>query len=208
MFTTVSIIILVSVLFVLKELLRSKNKKNSKRSSWGPPLREQTIQKPSPNIRDKGDQLKIVSSESVEFSTRKLMGFHEYKVFNLIEKEIIPDFKYCRVFAQVSLGEILDSSYNLARRCINSKRVDILIIDGSGNPLLAVEYQGSGHYKSDAALRDAVKKEALRKAGVGYIEVTPEHTNDDIKYIVRRSLEGRVVVKNNTEQKPVEQFSV
>lgn len=208
MFTTISIFILLGVCFVVKEFLRSNKKKYSTKSSWNPPLREKTIQKPSLNIRDKGDQLKIVSSENVEFSTKKLMGFNEYKVFNLIEKEIIPDFKYCRVFAQVSLGEILDSGYDLARRCINSKRLDILIIDGSGNPLLAVEYQGTGHYKSDAALRDAVKKEALRKAGVGYIEVTPEHTNDDIKYIVRRSLEDRVAVKNNTEQKPVEQFSV
>jgi hypothetical protein len=37
---------------------------------------------------------------------------------------------------------------------------------------------GGGHYQGAAAARDAVKKEALRKAGVRYIEVTSEHGTD------------------------------
>ena len=41
-----------------------------------------------------------------------------------------------------------------------------------------IEYQGSGHHLSGgaAAARDAVKKEALRKAGIGYHEVVAGHT--------------------------------
>lgn len=41
----------------------------------------------------------------------------------------------------------------------------------------ALEYQGSGHHIGNfAAARDAVKKEALRKAGIGYHEVVAGHT--------------------------------
>ena len=40
----------------------------------------------------------------------------------------------------------------------------------------AIEYQGSGHHQGTAAARDVVKKEALRKVGIGYYEVVAGHT--------------------------------
>lgn len=44
-------------------------------------------------------------------------------------------------------------------------------------PKLPESYQGSGHHAGEcAAARDAVKKEALRKAGIGYHEVVAGHT--------------------------------
>ena len=76
-----------------------------------------------------------------------------------------------QVMAQVSLGEILSSKDEDAYLCINSKRVDLLIVDEESRPLHAIEYQGSGHHQGTAAARDAVKKEALRRAGIGYVEV-------------------------------------
>lgn len=82
--------------------------------------------------------------------------------------------------AQVSLGEVLSSSDPRAYAAINSKRVDMLIITSRGVPIAAIEYQGEGHYQGSAAARDAVKKEALRKAGVRYIEMTPEHSPSDL----------------------------
>lgn len=72
-----------------------------------------------------------------------------------------------------TFGEILASPDQDAFRSINSKRIDILIVDRAGWPVVAVEYQGSGHYQGTAAIRDAVKKEALLKAGVRYVEVLP-----------------------------------
>jgi hypothetical protein len=81
-----------------------------------------------------------------------------------------------RVMAQVSLGEILRSKDAEAYGCINSKRVDMLIVDENRRPRHAIEYQGKGHYQGTAAARDAVKKEALRKAGIGYHEVVAGKT--------------------------------
>ena len=46
--------------------------------------------------------------------------------------------------------------------------------------------QGHGHYQGTAAARDAVKKEALRKAGVRYIEVTPESGTEDMAREISR----------------------
>ena len=83
------------------------------------------------------------------------------------------DLKW-RVMAQVRLGEILYSPDARAYSAINGKRVDLLIVSRGGDPIAAIEYQGHGRYQGTAAARDAVKKEAVRKAGVRYIEVTPE----------------------------------
>ena len=78
--------------------------------------------------------------------------------------------------AQVSLGEILRSKDADAYRCINSKRVDLLLVDGDCQPRHAIEYQGGAHHQGTAAARDAVKREALRRAGIGYHEVTAGQT--------------------------------
>ena len=62
----------------------------------------------------------------------------------------------------------------------------LLIVSSAGEPLAAIEYQGSGHYQGTAPARDAVKKEALRRAGVRYIEVTPDHGAEDVAREIER----------------------
>jgi hypothetical protein len=88
--------------------------------------------------------------------------------------------------AQVSLGEILTSPSELAFRAINSKRVDLLLINMAGYPVHAIEYQGSGHHLGPAATRDAIKREALRKAGVGYVEIKPGDTPAEVRRLLLR----------------------
>lgn len=122
---------------------------------------------------DATEQLRTVMSAT--FKPRRLMSADEARVFKVAEAVVQRlDLKW-RVMAQVSLGEVLSSSDSAAYAAVNSKRVDILVISASGHPVAAIEYQGSGHYLGTAAARDAVKKEALRRAGVAYIEVTPGH---------------------------------
>jgi hypothetical protein len=89
--------------------------------------------------------------------------------------------------AQVSLGEVLQSGDIAAYRCINSKRVDMLLVDAECRPLHAIQYQGGAHHKDTAAARDAVKKEALRRAGIGYVEVVAgDHTPAELRRIVEK----------------------
>jgi hypothetical protein len=122
------------------------------------------------------------------FEKRRVLELSEYRVFKIVENEIAVQCAGYRVFAQTSLGEILKSNNQDAFRSINSKRVDVLVVDRGGWPFLAVEYQGRSHYQGTAAARDAVKKEALRKAGVRYMEFCATDTDDQIRSRLREHL--------------------
>jgi hypothetical protein len=150
----------------------------------------------SPDLADVGQQLNAVMAGS--FERKRVLNSSEYRVFAIVEDEIAAQRAGYRVFAQTSLGEILRSSEQDAFRSINSKRVDILVVDRGGWPILAIEYQGNGHYQGTAAARDAVKKEALRKAGVRYMECCEADTNDQIKCRLREHLVGTVAALSTT----------
>lgn len=140
---------------------------------------------------DPAEQLRTVIGAN--FKKRRLLSKSEARVLYAAERAISEARLPWRVMAQVSLGEVLSSPDTRAYAAINSKRVDILIISNSGAPIAAIEYQGTGHYQGSAAVRDAVKKEALRKAGVRYIEVTPEHNLDELaREIVRIAMMEQV----------------
>ena len=138
------------------------------------------------DIRDVGQQIQAVMA--AKFEKRRLMNDPEYRLFRLIEEEALAERRGHRVFAQANLGEILASPDRRAFASINSKRVDILIVDGGGWPVAAVEYQGKGHYQGTAAARDAVKKEALRKAGVRYVEVCAGDRPDQVRARLREQM--------------------
>lgn len=135
-------------------------------------------------VIDPFQQLRIAMGAS--FAKRRLLSKREVRILYAAERAIAAARLRWRVMAQVSLGEVLSSPDPRAYSTINSKRVDLLIISSRGEPLAAVEYQGSGHWRGTASARDAVKKEALRKAGVAYIEVTPEHNDDDLEREILR----------------------
>lgn len=137
---------------------------------------------------DRSAQLREV--ECAQFTARKLLNVGETRVFAALEAACAAEQLDWRVMAQVSLGEILASPSKFAYHAINAKRVDLLLVARDGSPIAAVEYQGSGHHLGPAATRDAIKKEALRKAGIGYLEVFGDDTPEDVHAIVRK-LAGR-----------------
>jgi hypothetical protein len=130
---------------------------------WGPPKRFHAA-----------DQLRIVMG--ADFTSQALLNKGEARVFKDLDRMVISCNPGWQVMAQVSLGEILSCDDRDAYGCINSKRVDLLLVDEDCEPRHAIEYQGGGHYQGDAAVRDAVKKEALQRAGIGYHEVLAGHT--------------------------------
>lgn len=123
---------------------------------------------PSGN-RDVAEQLRVVTSAT--FRAQPLLNKSEARLFKELDRMVIGRNPGWQVMAQVSLGEILWSENKDAFLCINSKRVDLLLVDEECRARHAIEYQGGGHHQGMAAVRDAVKKEALRKAGIGYHEV-------------------------------------
>jgi Protein of unknown function (DUF2726) len=138
------------------------------------------------DLHDVAQQLHAVMGAS--FQKQRLLSNSEFRVFRVVEAEVTAARRGYRVFAQTSLGEVLRSPSDEAFRSINSKRVDILIVDQGGWPVVAVEHQGAGHHQGTAAARDAVKKEALRKAGVRYVEVSETDSDEQIRSRVRENL--------------------
>lgn len=181
----------------LERLLARISRKQKRRKTW------RNRQEPTPapsalpiSITDPAEQLRVVAGAA--FTKQALLNKQEARVLYAAERAVAESGLRWRVMAQVSLGEILRSENRRAFAAINSKRVDLLVISQSGEPLAAIEYQGSGHYQNTASIRDAVKKEALRKAGIRYIEVMGKHTADD----VRREI-GRLAFAETKNPSPV-----
>jgi hypothetical protein len=128
----------------------------------------------APKQPDAADQLRIVMAAN--FTIQPLLNRSEARVFKELDRIVISCNPTWQVMAQVSLGEILRCKDVNAYSCINSKRVDLLLMDEACQPRHAIEYQGGAHHQGTAAARDAVKKEALRRAGIGYHEVVAGHT--------------------------------
>ncbi len=145
-----------------------------------------------PKQIDAADQLRIVMSST--FTIQPLLNKSEARVFKELDRIVIGCNPAWQVMAQVSLGEILRSKDADAYRCINSKRVDLLLVDGNCRPRHAIEYQGGAHYRNAAAARDAVKKEALRRAGIGYNEVVAGQTTpSELRRLVEKLVDKPAV---------------
>ena len=133
---------------------------------------------------DAADQLRVVMQAA--FERQKLLSRDEARVFLQVERAVAQAGLRWRTMAQVSLGEVLKTADRRAYSTINSKRVDILLISSSGDPIAAIEYQGSGHHLGTAAARDAVKREALRRAGVAFVEIAPDYSPEDVTREIER----------------------
>ncbi|MBB4207108.1 DUF2726 domain-containing protein [Roseinatronobacter bogoriensis] len=161
-------------------------------------LRRKRRRRREPSRRNMRDpKLQLDSVAQVGFVKTQLMNKGENRVFELLERTVARTNFGGRVMAQVCLGEFVapDPEADAARReeafvSINSKRVDFLIIDENGEAVLAVEVQGSGHYIGKTAfMRDAVKKEALRRAGIPLVEVVPNMRPEEVEAQVIRYLD-------------------
>jgi hypothetical protein len=140
---------------------------------------------PSPKQSDAADQLRTVMG--ADFTTQPVLNKGEARVFREVDRIVVALNPAWQVMAQVSLGEVLRCKDSKAYGCINSKRVDLLLMDDECVPRHAIEYQGKGHHRGTAAARDAVKKEALRRAGVGYHEVVEGHTTPaELRHLVEK----------------------
>lgn len=144
-------------------------------------LRANLLAAPRP---DSAEQLRHVAG--ADFNSRRLLSVSEERVLEALEIIIADMALGWRVMAQVNLAEILDTPDDSAFRAISAKRVDLLIVSAAQMPIAAVEYQGHGHFQGDAAVNDAIKREALRRAGIAYVEVMADDTPAELRDQLRR----------------------
>lgn len=166
---------------------------SAEKGTWRPnPSRASRPQ--AVNLADPKEQMEYIAR--VDFELQPLLNKSEYRILVLLELIARELNAGLRVMAQTSMGEILrpkpgsasDFDRDLAYRSVNSKRLDFVVIDRFGQALLAVEYQGHGHYQGRAFMRDAVKREALRKARVEFLEIAAEYDTDDLAEALRQRL--------------------
>ncbi len=140
-------------------------------------------QAPEAVREEKTAERQLTTVRNNAYHKRSLMNKSEYAVFCKLEALLSKSHHNYRVFAQVSLGEILGSDDKQAYWAINNKRADFVIINRAGYPVAVVEYHGTGHYQGDASLRDAVKREACTSAGIAFIELPECYSESDIAAI-------------------------
>lgn len=122
------------------------------------------------------------------FQKKRLLNYEEYILFQQLEDLVDRNTQGFRLFAQVSLGEILQSSDRAAFLTINSKRCDFLIIDRHSNALVVIEYHGRGHFQGDSSHRDEVKRLALRKAAIPTVEILFDYEWSDVESELKKEL--------------------
>jgi Protein of unknown function (DUF2726) len=177
----------------LRKLARPKWQRNHL-AAPKPYVQSREERRPAPNIADPKEQLAAISR--VAFEKRRLLNREEVPVLRLLEQTVREANAGYRVMAQTSLGEIIrpkpnsgtEEELQLAFRSINSKRLDFGIFDRFGQLVVAVEYQGSGHYHQTSFMRDAVKQEALRKAGVQVMAIEEGFQAAEVLPRLRRAL--------------------
>jgi len=116
---------------------------------------------------DAAEQLRQVMA--APFRARPLLSRPDVRILQTAEAAIAEHGLPWRVMGRVRLGDVLASPNARAYGAIEAKRVDLLVVDAAGRPIAAIERRGA------AAADDAVKKAALRRAGVCWIEVGSEH---------------------------------
>lgn len=171
------------------ERLVERQRRAERRGAWRSrkasivPIRQR--EQPAAPIDFAAEQLKTVMR--ADFARRILLNRSEARCFRALDEMVRTRNSNWRVLAQVSVGEFLGSKDAVAYRAVNSKRVDLLLMDDACEARHAIEYQGAGHHQGSAAARDAVKREALRKAGIGYHEIVAGQTTPgELKRLIER----------------------
>ncbi|MEL7299002.1 MAG: DUF2726 domain-containing protein [Pseudomonadota bacterium] len=189
------ILLLGAGIFLLYWLIRSSTRRRAP-SRFRPTEKKvrasEGFKHPGNNWGMANPENQISAVSKVNFERKKLLNSSEYKVFRELEKMVQEAQNGHRVMAQTSLGELIkpkETSGDWKQRkdafaAINSKRLDFAIVDRFGMLVLAVEYQGSGHYHQTTFARDAVKKEALRRAGVRLVEVPKGMKPSELRRLV------------------------
>lgn len=134
--------------------------------------------------------------EGVSMTIKPLLNRAEAKLLPVLEKLVRDLNEGHRVMAQTSMGEVLrpdpasadKAACDRAYRAFNAKRFDFLIINRYGKAVAAFEYQGHGHDQNGAWLRDAVKAEACRKAGLPLASLPPEIDDETLRTLATQLL--------------------
>lgn len=138
------------------------------------------------DISDVENQIRFISQTKLR--AVRPVNREAAKILYMLEQWMAAHRPDWRIAFEVSMGAFIKTSYdpedrlqNAAFSSYNSKRVDFLLIDKVGKPMLVAEYHGTGHDLSDDATgRMDVKRLALARAGIPLVEIPAMTSKADI----------------------------
>ncbi|QQA41251.1 DUF2726 domain-containing protein [Pelagovum pacificum] len=156
-------------LLVFRRPKHSLSRSNVRRSDRRPSLHV-VDRKPS-TMSTRARYMEAV--ERAEYVTSPIMNKSEFRLFRSLSEVVSGFGNGHRLFSQVSLSEVIrpKGTDRDAFNAINTRSLDFAVVDGRGHLVIAIEYQGEGHYQNGAFARDAIKREVVRKAGAGWLEI-------------------------------------
>lgn len=122
------------------------------------------------------------------FERYPLMNQTETRLFKMLRAELPAGWS---VMCQVSYGAFLRNKSYKRFMSINSKRADFVLLDADLNVAAAIEYHGTGHLgntrtsRTRAEKSDAIKRQALREAGVALIEMPAKFDRDGVAGMIQ-----------------------
>jgi hypothetical protein len=183
---------LITTQIVYKLFFSAKNKREEyqKITSSINPIIEESTKLFNSNKTESYSNKQLAEVLKCKFEKKRLFNHTEEKVYRLIIEMINTHAKgHFKVNGQTNLGEFIkckeDFWGNKAFKAINSKRVDLLIVNRDLMPVAAIEVNGTGHYFNNALERDEIKRAAIESAGIKYIAI---RENEDSKEKLEREL--------------------
>lgn len=146
------------------------------------------------DVSDTENQIRFISQ--TELRAVRPVNKEAVRVLYVLDEWIVANRPDWRISFEISMGAFIKTSYDPEDRIqkaafssYNSKRIDFLLIDRFGQPMLAVEYHGTGHDLSDDAPdRMEVKRLALQRAGIPLVEIHAKASKSDILRMVAEKL--------------------
>ncbi len=151
-------------------------------------------------LRDQGADAKpldAIAASRIELS--KLMNGSEYRIWHILQNILAERQNAPMLWTQVPVGEVLyvasgtgtEAEQRRARQELQCKRFDFALTDKSGRLLVAIEYQGTGHWQGNATYRDAIKTAILRQADIPLLEILPDDSRAEIAGRIDHALAAR-----------------
>jgi hypothetical protein len=146
------------------------------------------------DLSDSENQIKFISQTKLH--AVRPVNKEAVRVLYAVDEWIAANRPDWRVSFEVSMGAFIKTANDPEDRIdraafssYNSKRVDFLLIDRFGYPMLVAEYHGSGHDMSDDAEdRMTVKRLALDRARIPLVEIPSKATKSDILRMIAEKL--------------------
>ncbi len=131
-------------------------------------------------------------AERGSFSKKSLFNKSELGVFRLLEDEIRSATLPLRVMGQTSMHGFLetDGQYETGGSyyALSDRRMDFVIANGEGDVVLAIEYNGGGHFQNNSEKRDAIKAIALGKADIPFLTIEAGEGETLVRQRIRHKL--------------------